>query len=430
MTKCRTAQLLFRWSHTSLLFTLAPAAVACAQRARAEPAAECSALETDRRILQDKNGVQLYIEPVVLSKHPASVSVLLAGAPNYSYPVGPRGQVTGIEKNTLFGAILRDSIASVIPNPVDGQVMAVRAVPRRTAGWHVVFAQFPRDYVFPDPENVLALWHGIVEGDRFISLARVPSPPALRLQSFQSSQLISAGDSLWWAMRYVSHDSSGVALFSGITKGSSTSWSHSTARANIAFAALAHTSETGLILFATHGSEGRVLTNSLYLHRRPTLLHGSELLASGSDGSVLDLQILRDRNDLILSWTARLPSDPPTAPSILGLANPLGSAREQPFEIAKDVATSAAVQASDSLPWWVTDHRDSLGAGTLSLWKRSERGARAHGSISNPYAGPFGAIESSRDTLLISGPLLRQNDPDRPLVSLLMKVTGRCTPAF
>jgi hypothetical protein len=410
-----------KWSVVAgcMLFAL-PVAVGNQRASLPQPPA-CTVTEASRWILSDSAARPLYVEPSALVA--SGGEILLAGTPNYSYQLSASGAMIATIEDTIFGVVTDGlSRTTLIPKPVDGRVMSIRAAARGAGGWDVVFAELPRAYEFPQPEFGLRLWHGVLNGARWGALTPIATPEGVVLRSIVSTAVVATGDTLAWAMMYDAPNMDAVAVFERVGG----TWSHKLLPIDAASAVtLLHTARDGIVLLPVAPDVATSINHAVHIYPQRTgwqrgrlLLHGSENAAitvhaaDGEFGPLLAYRRSLDDLSFVSAAYAQLAAQQSGEPTQVLLA---------------DTAKQAFVLKSErGVPHWVVNRSGQSGPGELRIFAQRGGAVRLERAMPNPFTGIYNAIEFGRDTILIVGPQLQQSGDGPPLASLFLRIASRC----
>ncbi len=383
----------------------------------------CSARVVSRQTLRDEAGIEMYVEPTAFSA--SNGITLLAGTPNYIYAAGQPGTPNTVVRDSVFGMVIGGSgSARTVSSPVAGLPMSLRVLPRKEGGWHVVFAEMPAGYKFPEKEQVVALWYGVLEGTRWSKLEKLPLPAAESLISFNASALLSYGDAIAWALTYESVAGDGVALF----ERRSGNWDLELIPVpNIAFVSLAHSPRDGLLLLPVRGGVAPERSNALYVYARKPIWRALREIVSGGMEPVFDVQVTSVRSGNALTWWSLVQTNTEVRREARAAPGALENERAEVVLLDADVSRVLAVTTESGAPLWVISaakpQSNELELRFLTL---DARGARHVVRMDDPFDGPFSVFESAPSTLLLAGPLLRRNGDAPALVTSLLRIAIDC----
>ncbi len=230
--------------------------------------ASCTVHELGRRPLALRGGGLLYVEPLVLERA-AGGAILLAGAHNHLFRPLPAGGWKAAGGPDILGAVIDGDDVAVVPSPIPGRRFAsVRAAARAGGGWSVAFVEVTptKEPDISVPDTLVALWHGVLVGVRWVSLERLPLEGA-QVQTWDPSRLVAWGDSLAWALVLTGERSAAdVAVFVRGADG----WSRETVPTQFGSEPnLAYAPGAGLVLSVVHPDvDLPVDGNSLFLYAR------------------------------------------------------------------------------------------------------------------------------------------------------------------
>jgi hypothetical protein len=365
----------------------------------------------------------MYVEPVLFSV--SEGKILMAGTPNYIYATPIGDAPAPFKQSAIFGAVAdKDGLARTIPSPVTGLPMSQRGVARSDGSWDVVFAEEPADYKFPDREHIVALWYGVLRGNTWSNLEKIPLPPGKTLSTFRSSPLVSHGDTLSWAMTYSSPDGSGAVLF----ERRSSSWNFELVPIeDVVVTSLAYTQRDGLLLLPVRGGLDLGQANTMFMFKRgPSWTQVRQLIAGGTE-PVFDVQLTDSKFGHVLSWWALVQDGGARRDARTRL-----HALETPFSpivpVENSVSQVLALTVADGIPLWITETASadpSVPELRIATMGSGENISTSH--LDDPFTGPFAATVESPSTVLLSGPHLILNGEKTTLETTLVRVGIRCS---
>ena len=390
-------------------------------------AGRCVVQEISRERLLDAEGRQLYIYPEVMSRSSRG-EMLLAGSYNLIQNV--EGKWQPFAKDSVFGAVLPPSGgARVVISPIPLHLTeGIRAVARPDGTWVVVFAEVaPQDTL---RDSTVALWHGVLDGQRWTVLERLPFPTpdeGTPVYARSGSRLIATGEGLAWALPHRAANGTGAFIVYEKIGGR---WAYEIIHSGYASPDLAYSDDLGLVV-ASHQADRRLREDgsSIVLWvRQPTW-------------RILHRAVSSSRSEVRRAWF----DDSPAGPVLTWRAEVRGPEGSSRFEahvmhgsIQKGdgpiVVLDPAVHPfskvwflplSHGVNLWISEHAPPGGPGRDIRFARDSAGTTVLlGSIPSPYEAFFGAAQTGPSEILISG--LAMDRERTTLFSLLIRVRVEC----
>lgn len=144
------------------------------------------------------DSVSMYVEPQAVEF--AGRRLLIAGSPNYMWIGAGSEAGATVARDSVFG-VIRDSRGrwTSVPKPPGIRwFTGVRALARRDGRWDVVFVELPEMYSPSGRDSTIAAWHGVLSAAGWEDLERLPVAPARFIGAMTSTQLVRDGEALTW----------------------------------------------------------------------------------------------------------------------------------------------------------------------------------------------------------------------------------------
>jgi hypothetical protein len=389
----------------------------------------CTVHEVAREQLLVDGGRALYVQPGAMEPNPRG-DVLLAGDISFLLERGADGRWRYARKDSTFGALLsRDGTRHLILSPLPTRRIAnVRAAARPDGRWDVVFGEVPQ-HAEPDPRahSLIRLWHGVLDGSRWIHLDSLPLPQGGQLVSSHASNLLRRGDTLFLAVTFKRPDLfTDVAVFA--RRGQTWEPEVVLTRHDL-YPRLAYSDSMGLVLVSVGGSGSRLgIGNSPVLWMRRGGWKPVGRIGTRGAEVVHDPWISLSPGAEVLSWeeepdgesaggwTARAVAHPldPTSPVMM-----LDSSITPMFGSVRPVVVAPGIRL------WVLDHAaNGPGQKEIRIVRDSSGAVEVLSRTPNPYGTELNAAVPAPGTLLLSGGF-EDREQGRP-VSLLLRFQVAC----
>jgi len=369
---------------------------------RVDPSGSCTLTEVDRRSVALASGLDVYVEPQAVGTFQDGLFML--GQPTYEWFVAQDGRVTRASAHRFLGVTIDEGGGSAIPHvPGVAHVGAVKVARMASDRLLLLMEEIDRPSSL-DAEALRVVSAEYAAGE-WSSAMGLPWPGEGRLAFEGSSAMVGPGDDgrVLWAVPWFG-PRGGVDVLLYEYDGRRWSWT---------VAAEDWADEVGLFRFpqrpltlAIGGLDPELGSQlaSIRVHRRADTWSPAQRLDLGSPGAryrrptflafadELDLAWLRvDGTGESEAWVmARLHESEVGAPALLDDA----------------AVYMVGVPSVDGGPTFIlTYHANALLASRrLRVFRRDAVGYASVGSIEYPFVGPFAAIATAADELLVFGP--------------------------
>jgi hypothetical protein len=377
----------------------------------------------------DAEGRQLYIYPEVMSRSSRG-EMLLAGNYNLLIRRSAEGKWQQFAEDSVFGAVLPPSgAARVVISPIPLHLTeGVRAVARPDGTWAVVFAEVaPRDTL---RDSTVALWHGVLDGQRWTMLERLPFPApdeGTPVYARGGSRLIATGNGIAWALPHLAANGTGAFIVYEKIGGR---WAYEIIHSGYATPDLAYSDDLGLVV-ASHQADRRLREDgsSIVLWvRQPTwrILHRA---VSSSRSEVRRAWFDDSPAGPVLTWWAEVPGPEGSSRSEAHVMHGSIQKGDGPIVVLDPAlhpfSKVSFLPLSHGVNLWISEHAPPGAPGRDIRFARDSAGTTVLlGSIPSPYEAFFGAAQTGPSEVLISGP---EMDRERTtFFSVLIRVRVEC----
>ncbi|MGH7720030.1 MAG: hypothetical protein ACREON_14460 [Gemmatimonadaceae bacterium] len=367
---------------------------------------------------------ELYVEPQTLVA--SGGELLLAGAPSYLWRRETASPATLSARDSAFGAVIsRDGRARLVPWPIPRRSIGdVRAAPRDSGGWSVVFAELVPKGGFPKDGPVTRLWYGVFDGRTWTHVEELPLPEGALIREGAASLLVRQGAALHWALPIEDGpNGKGVAYFT--RRGSA--WSHETVRTYAtAYVALAHSDSLGMMLLVVHPDTTlRQDRNSLFLYaRRP----GWGLVRKMIPGAREPVHhpVLTTMEDVaVLTWTTVVSDGAIPGSYARALIGRPGLHDGRVIALAPTLAQGLQFVPLGGRRLWMIDHATTSATRELHFVTDSAGSTVTLARWPYPFAGSFAAVAVG-DEVLLAGPMRGATENAPVVVTLLLRARLDC----
>jgi hypothetical protein len=288
----------------------------------------------------------------------------------------------------------------------------------------VVFAELPAEYQFPERERIVALWHGVLNGERWQSLEKLPMPSGLELRSFNSSPLVRLGDTLSWALTYESASGDGIALF----ERRSNRWSVELISVpDVATVSLGSSRQNGIVMLPVRGGSRLAQSNSLFLYTRRDMWRQSRQLVAGGTEPVFDVQVASTGARETITWWSLVTTGGQQRREARTILSAFDGSVAGVLTLDTNVARVIAVPRLSGDPLWIVHGAtDKSSALEIRIVAHTPLGRLATAQMPDPFNGPFAVLESEPSRLLFAGPSLRHDAESAALHTLLLRLSVDC----
>lgn len=414
-----------RWTAAFLLLL---AGCAHAPALRTHPSSKlCEVREASRDSLFVEGGRALYVFQEILEPNTRG-DVLLAGSIAVLQERGADGAWRVVRKDSAFGAVLRRGGEAVaVPAPIPTRLIAApRAAARPDGTWSVVFAETHGSTGESRPDSAARLWHGILDGNRWIRLEPIPLPDGGSVKTGNAGAPIYRGDTLFWALPFRSphHD---VAVFSR-REGR---WTHEIVPTRFAlYPRLAYSDTLGLVLAAVGSGGDFRAAEHLFLWTKRPAWQPLVLLVPETRERVIDPWISLDRGREVVSWVGMVTRNGvprQEAHAILGSLDPASGVTVLDSAVTGwgDVPVRPIPGTRDGARLWALEHGESGGATKpIRIIQDVDGSPVLRTSGDAPFVSGFAAAMPDPAWLLLAGGV---HDPGRQLlISLVLRYRVEC----
>jgi len=397
-----------------------------------DAAPSCVVREVARREIRTESGNKIFVEPLAFVSD-GKANILLAG-PVALFIVGPDGENTALQKNTIFGVVVDSRLQQrPVPNPMQGEFVGVRAAARTSGGWHVVFgdtASSPRPATAVGTWSAAtdALWYGVFSGQSWTTLERLPIPPGVIVGQQFASRLAARGDSLAWAVPMRTQRGERHLLLYERRNGT---WSYEEISTRNAGAQVAYSDRLGVVLAVVQADTTlREDANSLIIRTREGGWRPLRRLVHGRlEGTVLNPSLTFVGDTMVVGWYG-------SASGPRGLrklqARAIVRALRDP-DTAKIVLDSSVLGEPQALVpamqkrgvrIWLTRHVSPAGdASELRFVQDSGGVVRVLQSVPDPFYFNVSAVSIDSSRIVVSG---MKYIPGKIFISLLLQFQVDC----
>ncbi|HJU66397.1 MAG TPA: hypothetical protein VJ596_11995 [Gemmatimonadaceae bacterium] len=383
----------------------------------------CALREMQRSPLSHAPGYQIYIEPTVLVR--SGDELLLAGAPSYLFRREHDGTTSLVARDSVFGAII-DTRRGVrlVPFPFRSvPVSDVRAVARAAGGWEITFAELPRD-PFPSDGPIVRLWYGVFDGRQWTSTTQLPTPRELHLRPWAASSLVTAGDSLLWALPgRTTNGGDAISLYTHTHR----AWAQETIPVpGLAYVELGRSDSLGVFLLAVHPDSTLLRDgNSLFLYARESRWTRHVKLAPGAQAPVHFPFWKGSTAHSALTWLAVVPGGDRSRYEARAMIATSRLGDEPAIALDSSVANGRELVRLDSRWLWMFEHLDE-NSRELRIIADSAGSAVRLGALPYPYEGAFRAAVTGASELILAGPLRGEPPRDAGISTMLWRLRLEC----
>jgi hypothetical protein len=150
----------------------------------------CTLALVDRLYFVTPDGTFLYIEPQSAEPGPGG-QTLIVGARNIAFYRNADGQWESPPHKVVGAIVGPDGDVRAVSGPIENNRLGnARASLRPDGAWDVVIAEVEESPPHTRSFNVVMMWHGVLEGDQWRSMYRLPMPGSVQLHAPQISRLI------------------------------------------------------------------------------------------------------------------------------------------------------------------------------------------------------------------------------------------------
>lgn len=398
----------------------------------------CTAREIGRSTLR-ADSLELYVEPSVLSV--SGDEMLLAGKPVYAWRRTSTGAAEYVERDDILGAVIaRDGSARIVTAPVahGDRLMGLRAAPHRGGGWDVVFAELSAPYHNGSDTGVVKLWHGVYRERAWGNVEPVPVPDTLVPLPFDASALVSAHDTLMWAMDAVIRGAFAQARDILVLQHAGDAWwSTRITPGVLSNARAAYASRTGFVLGIAHPDQravipgGPMISASLMLYARERDDWRFFDKAAKGDSLNVYLQSMVGAGDrLLLTWLVYAGGRMGARKEVRAKVWRASSPDSSWTVVYPDVNYVAPPVVLDDTPVWVVE---SVSEGLLEPSRElhlvaldTSYAAKLLTQFPNPFRGFFAVATPAPEDIWIAGPVKGRTGADPVVVTLLLRVRIEC----
>lgn len=385
------------------------------------PARSCTVNELSRQPLVVDRFREIYVEPVVVL--PSGNSILFAGTPNYLWEPGVAGTARGFVQDSVFGAVLGpDGHASTVPAPIDPRLVSdPRALPVAGGGWSVVFAELKSPVDRSTRDTIVAYWYGALDGSTWTSLERLPLPPEGQMDPGTASALVQRGDTMAFAVSIRTSNGSDIAIFERLRG----EWSLEIVPTRRAVTPrLTFSESVGMLLFVLGPDTTlRFDRNSAFIHARQPGWRPLRKLIQGHPEPIYDPVFSGSSRGPVLTWWVLTPGSGKHARAAFG---PVEAGITTVIELDSPINHIATAQRLNGPPVWVSERIGARGDRELRFIMDSAGVAVVAARSPTPYTGYFAATGIGASDILVAGPLLRPEQPNPSLVTLLIRARVEC----
>lgn len=415
--------LMLAWVTGLISLTWFTTAAPGASAARTE---DCHAELSGRYPVRLADGQSLYVGGNTFVSNGART--LLAGTPNYVWPVGWRldSAAVGPPRNSVLGVVLSgDRHATAVPWPRPGHFAHPRAAALPDGRWAVTMAEVVPELGFRGMPLVTAYWGGITDGEQWWEVQKLP-PVAGELRSISASRLVTHGGGLSIAVPLDLPPRPGAAgrADAAVYSYTAGSWQVSIVPTRrTSYVALVTSDDRGLLLAAitpdtTLMEDGNSLI--LYSRRRP----GAEWvregrLVRGGRTPIHAIDFVGPPSDVRGAWLVM--SDRTGAKASLGLPSATG---ENVFTLSELADEVIPLYGSGLPPLWVTDEPGPSNSNTIQLYELRDTTPARLISVPSPFRGRIGAVLGSNE-ILVTGEIWSESDAPE-LISEVMVIRLSC----
>ncbi|MFN2565813.1 MAG: hypothetical protein ABR499_12520 [Gemmatimonadaceae bacterium] len=379
--------------------------------------------EVSRSRLVLADGREVYVEPSTFAR--SGSAVLLAGTPNYVWrPVAGRPVALEARFGHFGAAIGADGRVSLVPSPLDARLIKhVRVLGRGDGVWDAVFIELePPGWVAGEAGVAARVWHGVVDGRRWLRLEEMPRPTGARVYPGSTPPaLIRRGDTLAWALPVETPGGQTEAVVYERRNGR---WSYELVPTNSpAYLVPAYSDSLGLVLAVVRALPPAEENGLYFLVRR----HSWQTLRRPAD-RVYEPSLTFAGTAGFLTWRTLLPDEGGMRWEARAMIGHLEAQDGPIVRLDSSVVHMAApVSPRTGTRLWVVDHVGEGGRGNeLRVIRDSAETAVVLTRIPSPFQGFFAAALQSPVELLIAGPVPGRTETEPGVVTLLLRLRVQC----
>ena len=402
------------------LLVLVALSLSPAARLAAQAAETCTVREADRWPVRLEDGTYVYVEPVDLVE--LDGRLLLAGTPTYEVPPDEVGPDAKFVRNGIAGVMLEPGRrARRVPWPLaDRHLKVLRSATDPAGGWLTLFAELDGPSTIPETGNLIGLWYGRWDGERWAEVDSIPMPPRPEPKIANTSSVVRHGSGFAWALPFegeMRDDRGAVVLF---REDGSWHWEIIYSRHGVYAELWERNGELSAALVTTLGGVRRD-RNSLLLYRRDPEWREDALLVRGLDDVVHKPLALRSGDRVVLTWLSYLEPD-----WRLQAYLDVPADTTEILTIDPSMSRGDALRLAEDHVVWAWEHVEPDDARTVRLADEAGSRIRALGEIASPYTGRFAAERSGDGAVLLAGPRLSKDPQDVTLLSLILRIEIDC----